>query len=211
MPQPGHPPEAGYRSQCKYNLKQIGLALHEYHDAYGCFPPASIADQNGRPMHSWRVLILPYLDQTPLYDQYKFTEPWDGPNNSRLLASMPKVYHCPSYREAGTGTSYAAVFGPACVFRGTEPLTTKEITDGTSHTFIVGEAVGAKIPWMKPDDIQVEKSSRLGDPAGFSSDHKGGLFFLSADGAAWFVALTTPQSTIDALFTRAGGETVGDF
>src|SRR5579863_9248252 len=89
--------EAARRSQCKNNLKQIGLALHNYHDAFGSFPPAFVADANGKPMHSWRVLILPYLDQLPLYKEYNFSEPWDGPNNSRLLNRMPPAFSCPSH------------------------------------------------------------------------------------------------------------------
>src|SRR5262249_42952585 len=77
------------RSQCKNNLKQIGLAMFNYHDAYGCFPPAYIADADGRPMHSWRVLLLPFLDEAARYRKYRFDEPWDGPNNSELATSVP--------------------------------------------------------------------------------------------------------------------------
>ncbi|MEZ6114117.1 MAG: DUF1559 domain-containing protein [Pirellulaceae bacterium] len=73
--------EAARRSQCSSNLKQIELALHNYHDTFKSFPPAYIADANGRPMHSWRVLILPFMEQRELYDQCRFDEPWDGPNN----------------------------------------------------------------------------------------------------------------------------------
>ena len=76
--------EAARRAQCSNNLKQIGLAFHNYHDSYGCLPPAYIPDGNGQPMHSWRVLILPFVEQSPLYDQYDFDEPWNGPNNSKL-------------------------------------------------------------------------------------------------------------------------------
>ena len=77
---------AGNRAACGDNLKHIAMALHKYRQANGCFPPAYIADKNGKPMHSWRVLILPYLDQDALYKAYDFTEPWDGPTNKKLLA-----------------------------------------------------------------------------------------------------------------------------
>src|SRR5262245_41674761 len=89
--------EAARRSSCKCNLKILGLALHNYHDAHGCFPPAWLADSQGRPMHSWRVLILPYIDQAALYNRYNFAEPWDGPNNVKLLDEIPPVYKCPSH------------------------------------------------------------------------------------------------------------------
>jgi hypothetical protein len=117
MGPPMEPRGIGSRpGKCVNNLKQIALALHNYHDDHGCFPPAYVADANGRPMHSWRVLILPYLEQKVLYDQYDFTEPWNGPNNSKLLATPPDTYGCPSDdRTCGvTGawpTSYLAVVG----------------------------------------------------------------------------------------------------
>src|SRR4051812_10595310 len=78
--------------QCLGHLKEIGIALHNYHADYGVFPPAYVADASGRPLHSWRVLILPYLEQKPLYNRYNFSEPWDGPNNRRLASQMPGVY-----------------------------------------------------------------------------------------------------------------------
>ena len=76
---------AALRFQCSTRLKQIDLALHEYENRYHSFPPAYIADRNGKPMHSWRVLILPFLDETDVYNRYDFNEPWDGPNNRKLL------------------------------------------------------------------------------------------------------------------------------
>ena len=71
---------------CAQNLKQIGLAMHAYHQKYGSFPPAYIAGKDGKPKHSWRLLILPFLDQEDLYREYRFDEPWNGPHNSQLAA-----------------------------------------------------------------------------------------------------------------------------
>jgi prepilin-type processing-associated H-X9-DG protein len=204
--------EAARRSQCLNNLKQIGLALHNYHDVYGSFPPAYIADESGKPMHSWRVLILPFLDQQPLYNQYDFSEPWDGPGNSRLLAQMPPVFACPSHPHTGTyTTNYAGVSGETTVFHGAEPTTMASITDGTSNTIIVGEAVGANIPWMKPEDIDVTLHPSLGDRGGFSSDHPGGVNVLFCDGSARLLSRSIDANTLKALFTRNGGESVANF
>lgn len=230
--------EAARRSSCNCNLKQLGLAFHNYHDKYGCFPPAYVADSNGRPMHSWRVLILPYVDQTALYAKYKFDEPWDGPNNIRLLDSIPPVYKCPSHcapprKVAGRAsrfgllacsnvgtvsssnrprcTNYAAVLGKDCAFRGAQPVSIKDITDGTSNTLLIGEVTDADILWTKPEDVDIAKHPRIGDRMGFSSDHKSGANFLRADGSVRFVSDVVPQATIDALYTRAGGEPIGDF
>jgi prepilin-type processing-associated H-X9-DG protein len=205
--------EAARRSQCQNNLKQIGLALHNYADVNGTLPPAYVADADGKPLHSWRVLILPYLDQKPLYDSYNFSEPWDGPNNSRLLSQMPSVYRCPSdpLGNGSTHTAYAGVFGEHCIFRGSAPVGFRDITDGTSNTLLVGETDGAGIPWMKPDDINVELHPSIGDTQGFSSHHAGGVQFLMADGAVRFVSQHIHAPTLKSLFTRDGGEVIGDF
>jgi hypothetical protein len=205
--------EAARRTQCNNNLKQIGLALHMYHDEYNAFPPAYIADASGKPMHSWRVLILPYLDQQALYNDYSFSEPWDGPNNSRLLSRMPPFYACPSHPGApgSTTTAYAAVFGEHCVFRGSEPVKIMDITDGTSNTLIVVEAAKAGIPWMKPEDIDITLHPTLGDPGGFSSDHTGGVQGVMADGSVHFLSQNISQQVLDALFTRDGKEAAGPF
>src|SRR5262245_42706847 len=82
--------EVSWRSSCKCYLKQFGLALQNYHDTYGSFPPAFVLGPDGRPWHSWRVLILPFMECDPLYREYRFNEPWDGPNNRKLLAKMPE-------------------------------------------------------------------------------------------------------------------------
>jgi prepilin-type processing-associated H-X9-DG protein len=207
--------EAARRTQCKNNLKQIGLALHNYHDTYGTFPPAYLADASGKPMHSWRVLILPFLGEAALHSEYKYSEPWDGPSNSRLLARMPRVFACPSQPNSngpvGTTTAYAAVFGNECVFRGAEPVRIMDVTDGASMTVIVGEVDSVNIPWMKPDDVDITKHPALGDPAGFSSKHTGGVHVLMCDGSVRFVALTVSPQTLNAIFTRAGGEPAGGF
>ena len=73
--------EAGRRMSCANNLKQIAAAVLSYHEAYGCFPPACLCDENGKPMHSWRVLILPFMDRDDVYKKYSFKERWNGPNN----------------------------------------------------------------------------------------------------------------------------------
>ncbi len=203
--------EAGRRSRCKNNLKQIGLALHNYHETYGSFPPAYIADKNGKPMHSWRVLILPFLDESQVYKMYNFSKPWDSPQNQDVLNMMPMMYRCPSEVSQGvtsTTTSYAAAFGPHCVFRDSGRVRIQDIRDGTSNTIMVGEASGAAIPWTKPVDVDVSQFPLVGDPRGFSSEHEGGCQFLLGDGSVRFVSEHTPEPTLRALYTIDGDETV---
>ncbi len=128
VPQSKSARETPGQPQCKNNLKYIGLALWSYHKDHGSFPPAFIADETGKPMHSWRVLLLPYVGHSRLYSEYRFDEPWDGPHNSQLqdqlegrsiLSRCPEVYRCPEDGKAGVGrTSYVAIVGPRTAWKG---------------------------------------------------------------------------------------------
>ncbi|HEV3023653.1 MAG TPA: DUF1559 domain-containing protein, partial [Pirellulales bacterium] len=144
----------GRRPQCVNNLKQLALGLQEYADACKCFPPAYIADEQGRPMHSWRVLVLPYIEGKALYDRYDFSEPWDGPHNRQLAKEMPAVFHCPQDGPAGgTTTSYMAVVGPETIWPGSKPMPLGKIRDGLSNTIILVEVADSGVNWMEPRDV----------------------------------------------------------
>ncbi len=202
--------EAARRSQCSCNLCQIKLALLNYHSTYGCFPPAYIADATGKPIHSWRVLILPFIEQTPLYNQYDFNEPWDGPNNIKLLNSMPSSLACPSRFTGPTDlTSYVAVSGPGTIFPGTTSTKIEDIKDGTSNTLMVVEVANVNIPWTSPQDFDARTMSfRINDPRrpGISSKHPGGAHGVLADGSTRFIYDTITPGNLRALITIAGGE-----
>lgn len=204
--------EAARRTQCSNNLRQIGLALHNYNERYGTLPPAFVADETGKPMHSWRVLILPFLGEQSLYDEYNFSESWDGPNNSRLMARMPRLFACPldPASTGSTNTAYAAVLGEHCLFQGAEPVAFKEVTDGLSNTLLVGE-VRASIPWMKPEDVDIKLKPSIGTAGGFGSYHAGGANFLLGDGSVRLIQQNISQATLDALYTRDGNEPVGGY
>jgi hypothetical protein len=206
------------RGRCKYNLRQIGVALHNYHDVYGCFPPAYIADERGRPMHSWRVLILPFLDKAPLYNSYRFDEPWDGPHNARLADQAASVFQCRAgitEPDAPTNsTSYVAVIGPRTGWPGAESVRISDITDRTAETLHVVEIANSGIHWMEPRDLHVTQMARVINPAagmGISSPHVGGAHVLAVDGSVRFVSETTPEETIRRLIERDDGETIGNF
>ncbi len=204
--------EAARRSTCNNNLKQIGLALHNYHDAYGAFPPAYVVDEQGTPLYSWRVLILPYIDAAPLYQQFDLTEAWDSPVNEHLLYAIPPVYRCASSTEHdGTYTAYAGVFGPDAVFTGAESVRIRDITDGMSNTIMVGEVEGAAIPWSAPQDIDVAVYQQINEPGGFSSHHVGGAQFLLGDGAVRFVSENINSQTLQNLFNRHDNNPIGEF
>jgi hypothetical protein len=206
------------RSHCKNNLKQIGLALHNYHDAYGCFPPAFIADDQGRPMHSWRGLLLPFLDEGPLYNRYRFDEPWDGPNNRQLADKIRDIYTCPEEREKGAPvppeTSYLAVVGPDTAWPGSKGRALSEIKDPASETLMVVEVADSGIHWMEPRDLHVLQMAPLINSQsgqGISSRHKGGAQAMLVDGAVRFISQNLSRGTIRGLLTVRGGDVVGEF
>ncbi len=180
--------EAARRANCCNELKQIGLALLNYHDVNGCFPPAYIADKNGKPMHSWRVLILPHLEEAALYKAYDFTEPWDGPKNRKLLGACPPLYQCPSdpiaHAPGSTQTSYVAVVGRNAAWPGAK---SRKIGPdfATSNTIMVVEVANSGIQWSEPRDLSLDAFGAAGtkSPAlTLSSNH--GLpeqFFFTYD------------------------------
>ena len=154
MPYLGRPREAGRQVNCMANIKQITLAILNYEQEHGTLPPAYICDKQGRPIHSWRVLILPYLGEGMLYSKYKFDEPWDGPSNSKLLAEIPGVYRCPSARNDGVTTNYVAVVGSETAWPGARPRKISEIA-APGDTILVVETVDADIPWAAPRDLEL--------------------------------------------------------
>lgn len=214
------------------NLKQIGLAFHNYADAYRSFPPAAVIGPDGRPWHSWRVLLLPFLEETKLYEQYDFSEPWDSPKNAAVAAKIVDVYRDPARPGDEPLTGYAAIVGkealftpesvrmqakddfPACLTRGKRPFF-PQVTDGTSLTMAFATVPAErKIPWTKPDDIVVDGDfPGIGKPAGIGTVDIGTgagpvALTLFADGAVHMLAPATDRDLLSKLITRAGGEVV---
>jgi hypothetical protein len=146
---------------CHNRLKYVMLALHKYHQANGCFPPAYVADKNGNPMYSWRVLILPYLDQQ-CYKQFNLNEPWDGPHNRQLSACQPNDYLCPrdyEMNELGPAhTNYVAVVGTNAAWPGEKPVSLDYLASrgGASKTIMVVEVGGTDINWAEPRDLSLD-------------------------------------------------------
>jgi Protein of unknown function (DUF1559) len=202
--------EAARRAQCSCNLCGIKLALHNYHSQYGSFPPAYVADANGRPMHSWRVLILPFMEYQSLYAQYDFAEPWDGPNNIKLLNSMPNIFACPSRFSNKTNlTSYAVITGPGTMFPGAGTVSSAAVTDGMADTLMIVEVANANIPWTAPIDLDAgTMSMKVNDPKGpgISSPHRGGAHVVLGDAWTCLLREGIPEESLRALITIAGSE-----
>ncbi len=201
--------EAARRSQCKGQLKQIALALHNYHDSYGTFPPAYVADETGKPMHSWRVLLLPYLEQTPMYDAYDFDKPWNDISNLAVTSPIPPVFRCPSAPAQGqlNTTHYVYITGPDTCFDGDKGIQIKDITDGTSRTLLVVESHQSAIAWSEPRDLDITTLVE----GGSNSAHGDGFQAVMADGAVRFITNAVAPGVFRALTTPRGNDTVGEF
>jgi prepilin-type processing-associated H-X9-DG protein len=203
--QRGHGP-ASQRSQCINNLKQLAIALHMYESQYGTLPPPYVADRFGKPMHSWRVLLLPFLEQDQLYKQYRLDEPWDGPNNRKLHKMVVSVYQCPF--EPGPSTSYLAVVGPGTPWNPKRPLSLG-FKDGNSNTILLVESHNTGIHWMEPRDLhlsQMNPQLNGAEGQGISSPHEGGASVAFADGSVHFLPNTLTAEELRALLTADGGE-----
>ncbi|MFN9373618.1 MAG: DUF1559 domain-containing protein [Planctomycetaceae bacterium] len=215
--------------QSKNNLKQIALAMHNYHDTYGQFPPAVVNGPDGKPWHSWRVLILPFLEGNEVYNQYRFDEPWDGPNNRKLLSQMPKVYSDPIHGENNEfHTHYVVPTGDDVMFLGEgvemadkndrsafgKGLGMRTVTDGTSNTILVVPATPEeKIPWMKPEDFEVgvtiaDVGKKDSIPTPYAMGSGKGAPVAFADGSVRTLTDAVTGEVLLALLTRAGGEVI---
>jgi hypothetical protein len=146
---------AAKRIMSANQLKQIALAMHYHLDAHKRFPAAATYDKNGRPLLSWRVHLLPYLEHKKLYEQFHLDEPWDSPHNKKLIEKMPRVYRSTGSQLPGAGrTNYVAFTGKGTVFEGKTGLPVKEIPDGASSTIMIVEANDTHaVIWTKPEDL----------------------------------------------------------
>jgi len=204
--------EAGRRTQCSNNLKQFGLGLHNYHDTYKQLPPTYLADQDGKPMHSWRTLIMPFCEQIPRYEKYDFSEPWNGPNNSSLHSPNLPYQVCPEAQPPfADETSYVAVCGEGASWTNENALKFSEFSKGTSNTILVIETSRSGIHWMEPRDFSLEEAvQELSNPdfdghnghrqRGFFVDHGiRGHNVLMGDGSVQFIAIASEEAARDLL------------
>ena len=199
------------RAQCSNNLKQIALALQSYHDVYKCLPLAHVCGPDGRPWHSWRVPILPYLEAQTFYDQYCFDEPWDGPNNRKLHSKLVMVYRCPA-EDADvppTMTNYLAVVGPDTAWPAPGQRAFHDFTDGVSNSILVVEIVDSGIHWLEPRDLTLEDLPLAINPKsgkGISSRHVGGACVCFADGSVHFLPNDLAADTLRKMIIINDGE-----
>jgi hypothetical protein len=197
-------------------LQQVSRALLAYENANGRLPPAYVADANGKLMHSWRVLILPYLGETALFQQYNLAEPWDGPNNSKLAAQIPAAYREQS--GGATDSNTFAIVDDEAAWTGNVGRTLASITDGLSSTILCIEASGLGIHWMSPQDVSLDegveiltqrKSGHTQTIDQFlTSKHITSRFVFYCDGSGRVTGQLNDAKIARAALTAAGGEFV---
>ena len=183
------PPDVKKRS-CGRHLERIVTALLKYHAVHGAFPPAYITDENGMPMHSWRVLLLPFImgGREPL-ELYDFNEPWNGPNNIKIVSLRPPWYVCPSDCCVSQGnTSYLAVIGELAAWRSDVPVRANDFHDRLANTIVLVEVAESGIRWSEPRDLSFRQlalgiNHKQGN--GIASNHLVGVGLTHYESGAW--------------------------
>lgn len=189
------------RNDTASNLKQIGIALHDYHDTYGSLPPAIVTDDTDRPLYSWRVLLLPYFDRQDLYDQFDLSQPWDSETNQRLVQQMPAVFESPYLdRSENPGmTSYLAVIDPLgkqTVMLPQEGRSLDELPCELGAVGVVVEQTNHPVIWTKPDDIS---PFRLIGRAKIEQNDHSYFPVLCGDASVYWIPSDDPQQLRECL------------
>ncbi|MGO9113688.1 MAG: DUF1559 domain-containing protein [Thermoguttaceae bacterium] len=206
----GQARDSACRAQSMNNLKQIALAMHMYYDSQKHFPAAATYGPDGRPLLSWRVYILPFIEQKQLFDQFHLNEPWDSPHNKSLIERMPAIFHSPKSKVEKGKTNYLVPVGNGALYasRRDEPKF-EDIRDGTSQTIMMVEADDQyAVTWTKPDDLAFDPKDPKKD---IGSLYEGGFNAAYCDGSVRFLGANIDPKTLTALFTRAGGEVIGPY
>lgn len=177
------------------SLKRVARGLIAYQSVHGHFPPAVLTNPETKTTYSWRVAILPFLDQEELYKQYRKDQPWDSPENQKLLQQIPVEYQ--SFPAVGsTNTHCLALIEPGRLFQnGAETrLTELEGAGGLTRPMLLSAA--SRIPWTKPEDLVIGEKWELPVPE-------------SGDGQ---VHLSTPLGVVSRVdqsaFVSSGGKRI---
>ena len=201
--------EPARRNGCINNLRQIMLALRNYESEHGTLPPAYTVDADGQRLHSWRTLILPYLEERGLFASIDLSKPWDDPVNAEAREARVTTYLCPSSEHAPGLTTYCAVVGPDCVFSGSVPRELSEITDGLGKTMAVIDVNSDRaVHWMSPYDVTSQAVITISPKS--NSNHSGLFVAGYLDVHIATLKLDSAPDKRRAMLTIAGGEVISD-
>lgn len=190
---------AAGNAQESNNLKQIGIAWHVHHDVNKGLPPQTV----GKGL-SWRVAILPYIEQDNLYKMFNLNEPWDSPTNKKLIPLMPKTYESVGKKAPPGFTYYQTFLGPNTINKNPmKGMMLQQFADGTSNTLIVAEAA-QPVEWTKPADIQVTPNQ----PVTLGGSTPGATFVIFADGRVQRISQKLDQKVLHNLIDPADGNPI---
>ena len=193
--------EAARRTQSMNNLRQIGLAMHNYNAVHNHLPARASSGEDGKPLLSWRVHLLPFIEQQALYEQFHLDEPWDSKHNSQLIPMVPEIYRNPSSPAGPDKSDYMVPVADGTIFGGKEGAQFSDIADGTAGTIMAVEVnPDSAVVWTKPDDFQYNPAEPL---AGLGKAHPGGFLALFADGHVKFIDNRIPPQTFRELLMMA--------
>ena len=191
------------RMTCSYNLRQLGMALLNYEQAHHEFPPAYTVDENGKRLHSWRALILPYIEENDLYSKIDFSKPWDDPANEAVRKTSVSVFACPSAKLTGGHTTYLTVVTANSCLQPGKGRKLDELIDATTDTVLVFEtSPKASVHWMDPHDADEELFLDVG------SNHIGGANVVMADNSVRFFSVNISKELLKAMITIDGMEDI---
>jgi hypothetical protein len=200
------------RVSCMNHVSRIARALDAYAATHGRYPPAIVYDSDGKPLHSWRVLILRELGEFDLHNNYRFDEPWDSEHNSTFLGSQcPRVFISPQRSDFrySSDTNYFLIVGEGTVFpHDAPPLSPDEIGDGREQTLLIVEANNSMHEWTKPIDIDIATWQAGSGPLSVGGNHSGGFTAAFADGTPAWIPADTPPELIRDMMTPNGSQSV---
>lgn len=187
------------------NLRQIGVAMYQYEAARKSLPAPASFDRDGKPLLSWRVHLLPYMNQEELYRQFHLDEPWDSPHNRPLVDKMPRVFLSPLSKIGHGTTNYLLPVGDGALYASTKDQPRiSDIRDGMSNTIMLLEVDDPQaVVWTRPDDWTFDPQA---PKRGLGSLDNGGFEALFCDGATRFLPNTISASQLKSALTRSGGE-----
>ncbi|WP_406694866.1 DUF1559 domain-containing protein [Singulisphaera sp. Ch08] len=202
---------AAKRSQSVNNLKQMGLALHNYHELSASLPPGGTFDPQGRAHHSWQSLILSQAENHVVYNQINFDLPWNDRVNTTSFRTVVSFYLNPGIRSAerdSRGYALSHYSGNALVLGGDKNRVFNDITDGREHTIMAGEVPAKFKAWGSPTNWRDPGRGINQSPDGFGSPFQSGANFLFANGSIRFIQNTINPRILKALGTPSGGESI---
>ncbi|QDV18352.1 hypothetical protein Pan153_30090 [Gimesia panareensis] len=193
--------EAARRQTSKNNLKQIGLALHNYHDIYACFPPGGIIRQDGMAMHGWMMSITLFLSQNDLSVRLDYDQPWNSPQNAPVYAVSIPAFLIQGRDLGRTSDGYGITFymGNPNLLHRNQTVRLREITKGSSHTWFAGEVAGNYQPWGYPFNWRSLGTKLCDGPNSFGQPAWGGGHLLRADGNVTFISDQASPRILQAL------------